>query len=108
MSGFRRRAVVESTETKSTGIFTRLISEGVTPRADLFCSGGPFRPFLLIGRGRVAPYVPANAAEIPATFRDAQGRWTGTAARARVLLVNRERLAGRPIDRKSTRLNSSH
>src|SRR3546814_4846802 len=78
-------------------MLNRLIAEGDNPRADLFWSGDPVRPFLLIGRGLVAPYVPANAAEIPATFRDAQGRWTGTAARARVLLVNRERLAGRPL-----------
>src|SRR3546814_18169697 len=73
------------------------MSEGDSRRADLLWCGGPFRPVLLIGRGIVAPYVPANAAEIPATFRDAQGRWTGTAARPRVLLVNRERLAGRPM-----------
>lgn len=96
-TGIKVRAVFDTEETKSTGILNRLIAERDNPRADLFWSGDPVRPFLLIGRGLVAPYAPANAAAIPATFKDAQGRWTATAARARVLLVNRERLAGRPI-----------
>src|SRR3546814_3252943 len=74
---------------------------GNNPRADLFWSGDPVRPFVLIGRGLVAPYAPANAAAIPATFRDAQGRWTGTAARARALLINRERLRGHPMPTRS-------
>ncbi len=96
-TGIRVVAVFDTEETKSTGVLNRLIAEGDNPRADLFWSGDPVRPFLLIGRGLSAPYVPANAAAIPATFRDAEGSWTGTAARARVLLVNRERLAGRPM-----------
>lgn len=96
-TGIKVRAVFDTEETKSTGVLNRLIAEGKNPRADLFWSGDPIRPFLLIERGLVAPYVPANAAGIAATFRDAQGQWTGTAARARVLLVNRERLAGRPM-----------
>jgi iron(III) transport system substrate-binding protein len=96
-TGIRVRAVFDTEETKSTGVLNRLIAEGQNPRADLFWSGDPIRPFVLIGRSLVAPYAPANAAAIPATFRDAQGRWTGTAARARVLLVNRERLGDRPM-----------
>lgn len=94
-TGIRVRGVFDTEETKSTGVLNRLIAEGDNPRADLFWSGDPVRPFLLIGRRLVASYTPANAAGIPATFKDAQGDWTGTAARARVLLVNRERLGRR-------------
>src|SRR3546814_6116237 len=72
-------------------------SSDLNPRADLFWSGDPVPPCVLICRGLVAPYAPANAAAIAATFRDAQGRWTGTAARARSLLINRERLRGHPM-----------
>src|SRR3546814_13304205 len=89
-------------------MLNRLIAEGNNPRADLFWSGDPVRPFVLIGRGLVAPYAPANAAAIPATFRDAQGRWTGTAARARALLLKRERLdrtSGVAGKRVSVRVN---
>lgn len=96
-TGIRVRAVFDTEETKSTGMLNRLIAEGQNPRADLFWSGDPIRPFLLISRGLVAPYAPANAAAIPATFKDARGQWTGTAARARVFLVNRERLGRRPM-----------
>lgn len=96
-TGIRVRAAFDTEETKSTGMLNRLIAEGQNPRADLFWSGDPVRPFVLIGRGLVAQYAPANAVAIPATFKDAQGNWTGTAARARVLLVNRERLGGRPM-----------
>lgn len=96
-TGIRVRSVFDTEETKSTGVLNRLIAEGANPRADLFWSGDPVRPFLLIGRGFVTPYAPSNAVGIPTTFKDAQGQWSGTAARARVLLVNRERLAGRPM-----------
>ena len=91
-TGIRVRSVFDTEETKSTGVLNRLIAEGANPRADLFWSGDPVRPFLLIGRGFVTPYAPSNAVGIPTTFKDAQGQWSGTAARARVLLVNRERL----------------
>lgn len=96
-TGIKVRAAFDTEETKSTGMLNRLIAEGDNPRADLFWSGDPVRPFLLIGRGLVVPYAPASAAGIPATFKDAKGNWTGTAARARVLLVNRERLAGQSM-----------
>lgn len=96
-TGIRVRGVFDTEETKSTGVLNRLIAEGDNPRADLFWSGDPVRPFLLINRGLVAPYISPNAAGLPKTFKGAEGQWTGAAARARVLLVNRERLAGRPI-----------
>src|SRR3546814_10481449 len=60
-TGIRVRAAFDTEETKSTGMLNRLIAEGNNPRADLFWSGDPVRPFVLIGRGLVAPYAPANA-----------------------------------------------
>lgn len=98
-TGIKVRAVFDTEETKSTGLLNRLIAEGDNPRADLFWSGDPVRPYLLINRGIVASYTPAAAAGIPAGFKGDQGQWTGAAARARVLLVNRTRLAGKPAPR---------
>lgn len=95
-TGITVRAVFDTEETKSTGVLNRLIAEGDNPRADLFWSGDPVRPFLLINRNLVASYTPPNAAGIPVSFKSAQGLWTGSAARSRVLLVNRERLGSRP------------
>lgn len=87
------RPLFDTEETKSTGVLNRLIAEADNPRADVFWSGDPARPFLLIDRGLVEPYVSPNAAAIPAQFKAADGTWTGFAARARVLLVNTNRVS---------------
>ena len=99
VSGIRVRAVFDTEETKSTGILNRLIAERSNPRADVFWSGDPVRPFLLMDRDLVEPYVSPQAQAIPAAFRAADGTWTGFAARARVLLVNRDRLGDRRMPR---------
>jgi iron(III) transport system substrate-binding protein len=92
-TGVRVRAVFDTEETKSTGVLNRLIAEASNPRADVFWSGDPVRPFQLIKRGLVEPYASAQAAGLPETARAPDGTWTGFAARARVLLVNRARVA---------------
>lgn len=50
-------------------------------------------------RGLVEPYVSPEAERIPQEFKAADGTWTGFAARARVLLVNKERLGDRVAPR---------
>lgn len=95
-SGIRVRAVYDTEETKSTGVLNRLIAEADNPQADVFWSGDPVRPFLVVDRGLVEPYASPAAVAIPAQFKAGDGMWTGFAARARVMLVNRERLGGRP------------
>ena len=91
--GLHVRGVFDTEETKSTGILNRLMAEADHPQADVFWSGDPVRPFLLAERGLVDPYVSSEAAAVPAGFRAADGTWTGIAARARVLLVNRKILS---------------
>lgn len=95
-TGVRVRAVYDTEETKSTGVVNRLIAEARSPQADVFWSNDPVRPFLLVDRGLVQPYTSPNASGIPAAFKAADGAWTGIAARARVLLVNRDKV---PPDR---------
>src|SRR2546426_6822711 len=92
-SGIAVHAVFDTEETKSTGVLNRLLAEAQSSRADVFWSGDPVRPFLLIGRGLVEPYVSPDAAATPAPFKAADGAWTGFAARARILLVNTRRVA---------------
>ncbi|MDP7114746.1 MAG: extracellular solute-binding protein [Myxococcota bacterium] len=91
-SGVEVRTVYDTEETKSTGVLNRLLAESETPRADVFWSGDPIRPQILITRGLVAPHVSASAEDIPAAFRAADGAWTGFSARARVILINTERV----------------
>lgn len=98
-TGVAAPAVFDTEETKSTGVLNRLIAEGTNPRADVFWSGDPVRPFLLMKRGLVAPYTSPAAAGIPAAFKGADGSWTGFAARARVLLVNKGRLGAGEMPR---------
>lgn len=92
-TGIRVRAVYDTEETKSTGVVNRLIAEARSPQADVFWSNDPVRPFLLVKRGLVEPYASPGAAGIPAPFKAADGTWTGIAARARVLLVNRDQVS---------------
>jgi iron(III) transport system substrate-binding protein len=88
--GIKARAVFDTEETKSTGVLNRLVAEANRPQADVFWSGDPVRPFVLIKRGLVEPYQSPQAAAIPAAFKAEDGTWTGFAARARVLLVNQD------------------
>ncbi len=88
-SGVRVRAVFDTEETKSTGVLNRLIAEGSHPQADVFWSGDPVRPFLLMSRGFVTPYRSPNAEDILPIFKAPNDEWTGFAARARVLIVNK-------------------
>ena len=94
-TGLRVCAVFDTEETKSTGVLNRLLAEAGHPQADVFWSGDPVRPFVLIDRGLVEPWASPAAAAIPSAFRAPDGTWTGLAARARVLLVNTSRLGGR-------------
>lgn len=91
-AGIAVRAVYDTEEAKSTGVVNRLIAEAGHSRADVFWSGDPVRPFLLIKRRIVEPYDSPKAADVPAQFKAADGMWTGSAARARVLLVNKKRV----------------
>lgn len=87
-TGMSVRAVFDTEETKSTGVLNRLIAEADHPQADVFWSGDPVRPFVLIDNNQVEPYLSSNADGLPENLRAADGTWTGIAARARVLLVN--------------------
>jgi len=93
-SGIKVLAVYDTEETKSTGVVNRLIAEAQQPQADVFWSGDPVRPFLLVRRGLVQPYPSPAAASVPAQFKAADGTWTGSAARARILLVNKQKVPG--------------
>ncbi len=91
-SGIKVLVVYDTEETKSTGVLNRIIAEAQQPQADVFWSGDPVRPFLLVKRGLVEPYVSAAAASVPVQFKAADGTWTGSAARARILLVNKQKV----------------
>jgi iron(III) transport system substrate-binding protein len=87
-TGIRVNAVYDTEETKSTGLANRLIAERARAQADVFWSNEPVRTLVLKDRGVLAPYQSPSAREIPATFKDPDGYWTGFSARVRVIAYN--------------------
>lgn len=87
-SGIRVSAVYDTEETKSTGLANRLIAEQSHPQADVFWSNEPVRTLVLKQRNVLAPYQSPSARDIPATFKDPDGYWTGFSARIRVIGYN--------------------
>ena len=84
-------AVYDTEETKSTGVLNRIVAEAARPQCDVFFSGDPVRPQVLVKKGLVEPYFSPNASDVPPAFKT--GAFTPSAARARVLLVNTTKLA---------------
>ena len=82
---------VEST--KTVGLTNLIITEAEQPRCDLFWNNEILNTLRLKEKGLLAPFHPAHADELPATFRSKDDTWFGFAARARILLVN-TRLVG--------------
>src|SRR5215470_18747942 len=87
-SGIRVRAVYDTEETKSTGVALRIVAERDHPQADVFWANEPLRPVMLQQQQLLDPYRSPNTDEIPARYRNAEGYWTGFAARARVIIYN--------------------
>ncbi len=77
---------VEST--KTVGLTNLIMTEAEQPRCDLFWNNEILNTLRLKEKGLLAPFHPAHADELPATFRAKDGTWYGFAARARILLVN--------------------
>lgn len=91
------RPKFDAESTKTVGLVQALLAEARRPRADVFWNNEILNTLRLERRGLLETYMPPQAAEFPAQFRDTEGCWHGFAARARVLLINTQRL---PVDRR--------
>jgi len=89
------RLVLDTEETKSTGLLNRLIAEKTRPQADVFWSGDPVRAAVLQHKGISAPYLSAEARGLPAGMSDPQGQFTAFSARMRVIIFNQKMLEGK-------------
>lgn len=98
-TGIQVKAVYDIEAAKTTGLVNRLIAEKSNPQCDVFWNNEVLKSILLKKKGVLAPYVSPAANEIPSTFKDKDGYWTGFAARARVLAANTKRLdaSSRPL-----------
>ena len=87
-TGVRVLSKFDVESTKTVGLTNRIIAEAVRPRCDLFWNNEILNTIRLKEKGLLAPFYPSHAAELPGTFKAADGTWYGFASRARVLLVN--------------------
>jgi iron(III) transport system substrate-binding protein len=84
--------------TKSVGLFQDLLSEAGKPRCDVFWNNEIINTVRLQKKGLLQPYASPAAAPYPAQYKAADDTWHAFAARARIILVNTDRVpsADRP------------
>lgn len=85
--------------TKTTGLVQSIRAERRNVRCDVFWNNELSQTIGLARDDLLTPYASPAAADLPAWARDPQHRWTGFAARARVLIVNTNLV---PADQRPT------
>ena len=97
-TGVKVQAVYDTESTKTVGLTNRIIAEANRPRCDVFWNNEILNTLRLKQAGVLQPCNPPEAAHYPPEFRDPDKLWYGFAARARVIIVNTERVpeAARP------------
>lgn len=92
-TGIKVRAKWDTEASKTTGLVKALLAEKPRPRCDVFWNNEVSQTVRLANEGVLEAYQSPSAEGIPAWARDPQARWTGFAARARVLIVNEARVS---------------
>ena len=92
-TGIKPLPVYDAEVAKTTGLVNRLISRRDNPDCDVLWSNEIVQTQRLAEMGILAAYASPQAERIPPQYRDKQGRWTGFAARARVILYNTKLVA---------------
>jgi iron(III) transport system substrate-binding protein len=82
----------DAESTKTVGLTTRIIEESKRPLCDLFWNNEILNTLRLERQGLLRPYKSPAAADYPPEAQSARGLWYGFAARARVLIVNSNRI----------------
>ncbi len=87
-TGLDVRAEFDVEAAKTVGLVTRIREERNRPRCDVFWNNEIAHTVALADAGLLQAYDSPSAADIPAQYKDAEHRWHGFAARARVFIVN--------------------
>jgi iron(III) transport system substrate-binding protein len=88
-TGIAVRAKYDIESTKTVGLTEAIINERARPRCDLFWNNEILNTFRLERAGLLRSYKSPAAEAYPASARSPNGMWYGFAARARVLIVNK-------------------
>jgi len=91
-SGLEVNARFDTEAAKTVGLVSAIIEESSRPRCDVFWNNELAQTVRLAQKGLLEAYDSPSAAGIPAAFKDEDALWTGFAARARILIVNTERI----------------
>jgi len=91
-SGLRVKTRYDTEASKTVGLVSAIIEEQARPRCDVFWNNELAHTVRLAQKGLLEACVSPSARAIPAEYRDADGRWTGFAARARILIVNKDQI----------------
>ncbi len=95
-TGLPVAARYDTEATKSLGLTELLVREKAAPRCDVFWNNELLGTLDLQEKGLLAPYRGPGWQRIPANFKDADGHWTGFAARMRVEISQSQKTA--PFD----------
>src|SRR5687768_13301802 len=83
----------DTESTKTVGLTNVIMAEAERPRCDLFWNNEILNTLRLERHGLLRPYQSPAATDYPVNMRSPAGLWYGFAARARVIVVNTNRLA---------------
>ncbi|MFA5795048.1 MAG: extracellular solute-binding protein [Candidatus Brocadiia bacterium] len=87
-TGIKVKMLTDTEAVKTVGLVTRLIEEKDNPQADVFWNNEIGWTLVMKQKGMFESYQAESARNIPDTYKDKNGFWTGFAARARVILYN--------------------
>ena len=87
-TGLTVDARYDTESNKTVGLVNAIREEKDRTRCDVFWNNEIVNTVALAAEGLLMSYDSPSATNIPATFRDAENRWTGFGARARVFIVN--------------------
>lgn len=91
-TGIKVELVTDTEASKALGLTQRILAEKDNPRCDVFWNNQELGTMDLAAAGVLAPYKGEGYARIPDAYKDADGRWTGFAARLRVWIINTDKM----------------
>lgn len=92
-TGIKVRVKYDTENTKTVGLTAALIEQKSRPICDVFWNNEIINTIRLQKLGILEVHSSVATNVIPPQYRDPEGYWTGFAARARVLLVNTEKIS---------------
>jgi iron(III) transport system substrate-binding protein len=87
-TGIKLDVRFDTEATKSLGLTELILRERNNPRCDVFWNNELLGTLDLADAGVLEAYTGPSHARIPPGYKDADGRWTGFAARVRVWIIN--------------------